>query len=461
MSEPIDAAPILLPPTSLTPHPKNEAIYTGSTSDLDLRESIQRDGILEPLVATSANVVLSGHRRLRVALDLKLDAVPVRRIDPRNEEDEVDLLVAFNTQRKKTATEIYNEAMVLKPYYASRAAERQAEGRRAGAAARHGKSTPDLEPRRRMIDDLAAAIGVKREMLRRIMRVHEAIEGQTAPQRVLEELNEGRLSVHEAYRRVRRCQRLARRREAMDRAIESGDFNYEDELEIQPFDVWEFRRRDNDFHNIAMDGDVIIEGSYGSPPAQLIAHALAYWTKPGDMVVDPMAGRGQVERVARAMRRRAVSFDLVPRADFVAKLDAMTGPPPECPLADLVFLDPPYGLTHKYSKDPRDLSRCVSEDAWLGAVLDIARRWMTVIKPGGRMIVLIGSEYRRKRDQMMDRAWAVGRGLETLGRIERRVQIPYATSMFDPRRTAHAIEHRWMLSRIRELFVIVSRESSS
>ncbi len=461
MSEPLDTAPILLPPTSLTPHPQNDAIYVGSTSDLDLHESIRREGILEPLVATSSNVLLSGHRRLRVALDLELETVPVRRIDPKSAEEEVNLLVAFNTQRKKTATEIYHEALVLKPYYAARAAERQAEGRRAGAAARHGKSTPDLQPRRRMIDELAAAIGIKREMLRRILRIHEAIEGQTAPQRILDELNEGRLSVHEAYRRVRRCQRLARRRESMERALESTDFNYEDQLDIQPFDVWEFRRRDNDFHDIAMDEDVIIEGSYGSPPAQLIAHALAYWTKPGDMVVDPMAGRGQVESVARAMRRRAVSFDLVPRADFVAEHDAMKGPPPECPPADLVFLDPPYGLTHEYSKDPRDLSRCVSEDAWLGAVLDIARRWMTVIKPGGRMVVLIGSEYRRNGDQMMDRAWAVGRGLETLGRIERRIQVPYATSMFDPRRTAHAIENRWMLSRIRELFAIVSRDSSS
>ena len=58
---------------------------------------------------------------------------------------------------------------------------------------------------------------------------------------------------------------------------------------IKPSDNWNFY---NVFYDRIEDGD-----GYGYIPGDLYANALFYYTKPGDLVVAPMAGSGQIMRV--------------------------------------------------------------------------------------------------------------------------------------------------------------------
>src|SRR5881296_3785426 len=51
----------------------------------------------------------------------------------------------------------------------------------------------------------------------------------------------------------------------------------------------------------------------GVTPAGCAANLVRRYTCPGELVVDPMAGSGTIGDVARALGRRAVSFDLAPR----------------------------------------------------------------------------------------------------------------------------------------------------
>ena len=53
----------------------------------------------------------------------------------------------------------------------------------------------------------------------------------------------------------------------------------------------------------------------GRIPAQLIAHTLFYFTKPGDLVLDPMAGGGVVPDVCLLFGRKCRAFDHAPRDD--------------------------------------------------------------------------------------------------------------------------------------------------
>src|SRR5207245_5766878 len=83
---------------------------------------------------------------------------------------------------------------------------------------------------------------------------------------------------------------------------------------------------------------------------------------PADLVVDPMGGSGPIGDVARALGRRAVSFDLVSRRPHILRADARAWPVP-AETAALAVIDSPYSDNVAYSTDPRCLGRISSRDA--------------------------------------------------------------------------------------------------
>src|SRR5262245_29702543 len=94
-------------PGQLIPAEVNGQIYKPVAIDdpaiIRLGKDIAEKGMLEPIVATLNDVIVSGHRRREAALSAGVALVPVRRIgirsgDPRFE----NYLVSFNQQRVKT-----------------------------------------------------------------------------------------------------------------------------------------------------------------------------------------------------------------------------------------------------------------------------------------------------------------------------------------------------------------------
>lgn len=92
--------------------------------------------------------------------------------------------------------------------------------------------------------------------------------------------------------------------------------------------------------------------------------AYSWWTRPGDVVVDPFAGGPVRGLVAASMERNYVGVDVrqeqvdanesvgVPRVRWLCADAARYSFPP----SDFVFSCPPYGSLEVYSDDPRDLS---------------------------------------------------------------------------------------------------------
>lgn len=117
------------------------------------------------------------------------------------------------------------------------------------------------------------------------------------------------------------------------------------------------------------------KSGHGYIPGEVYANCLFFYTKPGDLVVDGMAGSGQIFRVyedrARWMRPDPWdldihAFDLTPWGPYqhrIRKHDLRTGFPLE--RADYVFLDIPYyKIVHgQYSDSPHDLAN-MTLDAW-------------------------------------------------------------------------------------------------
>jgi len=111
---------------------------------------------------------------------------------------------------------------------------------------------------------------------------------------------------------------------------------------FRTWDQWEFNDCDARF------GD----DWPGRIPAQLIAHILRYFSQPGDLVLDPMAGGGVTPDTCLAMSRRCWAFYMKDRPDTRPEIEPFTWeissdqglswPVSAKGKPDLVIFDPPY-----------------------------------------------------------------------------------------------------------------------
>jgi ParB-like chromosome segregation protein Spo0J len=103
----------------LEPCPDNASVYREVRPDdpaiRNLAADIRKLGLLEPIVITMDNVILSGHRRFAACRLAGLVEVPVRRLKVRYAEERdkcLRLLVSFNRQRVKNPAEQIREEAV-------------------------------------------------------------------------------------------------------------------------------------------------------------------------------------------------------------------------------------------------------------------------------------------------------------------------------------------------------------
>lgn len=103
----------------------------------------------------------------------------------------------------------------------------------------------------------------------------------------------------------------------------------------------------------------------GATPLTLVKSLLAYFTKPGDHIVDPMSGSGTVGLACQDMVNRTYElFDIDPSPSALCSINLHSlndnGKPslPQCRKPDFVFLDPPYSkiAQGKYSGKKGDLA---------------------------------------------------------------------------------------------------------
>ena len=109
----------------------------------------------------------------------------------------------------------------------------------------------------------------------------------------------------------------------------------------------------------------------GRIPAQLIAHILFYFSKPGDLILDPMAGGGVTPDTCLALNRRCWAFDMIDRPETRPEIEPhtwtiSTANQLNCESADkltsskekpdLIIFDPPYFDKKASDYDPKSIS---------------------------------------------------------------------------------------------------------
>lgn len=120
-----------------------------------------------------------------------------------------------------------------------------------------------------------------------------------------EELRNGRSKIHKVYTILRQKERL----NELHRKIKSGssfcDLDILNNLRIplKFSDIWTFSQLDERFGQKNFPGKTF---------AQVVFNLLYFFTKKGEVVVDPMAGGGVVGDVCKVMGRRYFMYDINP-----------------------------------------------------------------------------------------------------------------------------------------------------
>jgi len=205
-------------------------------------------------------------------------------------------------------------------------------------------------------------------------------------------------------------------------------------IKLQPYDVWHF----TSCHDLMGDKHP------GRIPGELVTHALYFYTKPGDLVIDPMAGSGTTLDAALLMGRKARGYDIDKRHE---RTDIEThnldeGWPDTAKDADLIFWDPPYfdKMDNTTIGDNGYIEGSVSKldpDDYMYWFAQRFEELKDVAKPGARLAFLMSDwdpeNAKRHADHRGIWLWDYANMLQNAGwTIKRHIQTPLSTQQVHP-----------------------------
>ena len=197
-------------PQELQPHPTSAEIYGDNHLDGRFVEDIREHGIRQPLIISEDNIIISGHRRWRVANLLKLESVPVEIITAFTDDiEEKRAILANNLQREKVYSQKMKEAgywKVIETHDAktrsdqSQRLDRASDGTFKNVSSERPRTPPGIKGKTNEIVGQRVGIG-KAKTFRRAEKVWQgAKEGNPIAQKLVQQLDNGSVSIKKAYR---------------------------------------------------------------------------------------------------------------------------------------------------------------------------------------------------------------------------------------------------------------------
>ena len=192
----------------------------------------------------------------------------------------------------------------------------------------------------------------------------------------------------------------------------------------------------------------------GRIPGQIALNLLYYYTKQGDLVVDPMAGGGSTIDACLVMGRRCRAYDINPMRKDIVKWNLYDGFPKEVKGCDFIFLDPPYWNLQRGFYVEESVSE-VDLEEWLSFMENVVKdSYQTVRKDGHVALIVEAMVDERGTKEFYDLPYMCMKFFEKVGFKEvHRISAPVTTQVKSRRDVMFAEERQIILDVNRDLIV--------
>lgn len=215
------------------------------------------------------------------------------------------------------------------------------------------------------------------------------------------------------------------------------------DFEPKIYDIWNFQGIDDRFG----------QPHPGNIPAGIILNTLYYYTKEGDLVIDPMAGGGVTIDCCKYLKRKCLAYDTNPKRKDIIKNDVLAGYPPKAKGCDLIFLDPPYYKKKEEDYGEDSISALSEDDYWL-AFTTIATNSYKCVKSDG-FLALVMEPYIDYEDSAKS-LWLfqyINIFTDNKWKVERIIDVPENSQRYQAFNVARAKENEQMLTLRRQLIL--------
>ena len=177
---------------TLKEHPLNARIYGDSAPERALVESIKRNGVLEPIVISRDNTIISGHRRVAACSVVGITEIPARKVDEHSDNLREEL-IEFNRQRIKTTRQRVNEIRFLRKILGRK------QGHRSDLAPTSVNIDASSKRRTDTCSKIAKSIGVSTGTISKLLYIDDFYP------ELLNWIDDGSVSVHQAYTEAKKA----------------------------------------------------------------------------------------------------------------------------------------------------------------------------------------------------------------------------------------------------------------
>lgn len=232
---------------------------------------------------------------------------------------------------------------------------------------------------------------------------------------------------------------------------------------LKLYDVWNFSDRDERLGIIEDSNGNEIKGIISG---QIPLNVLYYYSKPGDLVVEPMAGGGSTIDACLVMGRKCLAFDVESKRPDIKKRDTIkegiempekSGPGEEKTKADLVFVDPPY-WSMKDDDYPDGSISSLSRSEFYESLQKLARNVSDILKKDGFFAIILQNQTEKDLDEgeeQIPHVLNVYNKVKELDKFElvRQISCPQSTQTFTAQQVEKAKEEGRMLGLVRDLLI--------
>ena len=185
-------------PKDLIPHELNETLFgeLNKNEYITLREDIKRRGVQDPLHITLDNIIISGHQRRKVALDIGIKVPCIIRMDLKTPWQIKEQLISDNLLRRHLSDYQKVECCEhLREIEETRAKERMESGANQYSPVENFPEGSEGKTR----DNVAERVGISGRQYDKARKVFNE-----APEEIKDQWKAGKISTHNAYKQTQK-----------------------------------------------------------------------------------------------------------------------------------------------------------------------------------------------------------------------------------------------------------------